>query len=79
MADYTPTDITAAATANFKTGVRTSASNIAPTFTSAVRAASITENNNTFSFDNLVTSKPGFLTGRRPRFGLLFPRGNYQR
>lgn len=79
MADYTPTNITTAATANFKTGVRTSASNIAPTFTSATRASSLDELHYTFNLADIFTSRPGFLTGRRPRFGLLFPRGNYQR
>lgn len=79
MADYTPTGITTAGNCNLSTGVRTSAANITPSFTSVTRASSLTENNNTYTLTNSVTTNPGFLTGRRPSFGLLFPRGNYNR
>lgn len=59
---------------------------IDPIFSSISRVSSniaISQNFNIVNLDSPVTgnrsSVPGFLTGRRPKYGQLFPRGYYNR
>jgi hypothetical protein len=59
---------------------------INPVFSSVVRTSNniaISYNYNIANLDSPVTgsrsSTPGILTGRRPRFGQLFPRGYFNR
>lgn len=59
---------------------------IDPIFSSILRVSSniaISRNFNISNLDSPVTgnrsSVPGLLTGRRPKFGQLFPRGYYNR
>lgn len=59
---------------------------INPTFSSVVRSSNniaISYNYNISNLDSPGTgsrsSTPGILTGRRPRFGQLFPRGYFNR
>ena len=59
---------------------------ITPIFSSVVRASSTASAPANFNINDLITSpvgsrssERGFLTGRRPHSGLLFPRGYYNR
>jgi hypothetical protein len=59
---------------------------ITPTLSSVTRASSNTAFSSNYNINNLdspVTgnrsSVPGILSGRRPRFGQLFPRGYFNR
>ena len=59
---------------------------IDPIFSSIERVSSNIATSTNFNINNLdspvtgnKSSAPGILTGRRPRFGLLFPRGYFNR
>jgi hypothetical protein len=65
----------------------TATPSVSPIFSSVDRVANNIAINRTFDINNLNpnnpvqsnSSTPGVLTGRRPIFGLLFPRGYFNR
>ena len=78
---------TAAVSSQFISAQATTATPfITPVFSSLERVSSniaTSQNFNIANLDSPVTgnrsSAPGFLTGRRPKYGQLFPRGYYNR
>jgi len=57
---------------------QTTVSNITPSFSSLDKLFSAAVNR-TLSLSNLQNTVEGFLTGRRPSSGQLYPRGNYNK
>lgn len=90
MAEITLTEIPSTATTAIDTTkhfqATTATLSINPTFSSVTRTSNNIAFGQNFNISNLDSpttgnrsSTPGILTGRRPRFGQLFPRGYFNR
>lgn len=76
--DYNSLGVASATASGLSTGVATTVSNITPTFSSVIRTTAA-EINTTYSFPQIQNTVEGYLTGRRPASGQLYPRGLYNK
>lgn len=76
--DYNSLGVASAAASGLSTGVATTVSNITPTFSSVTRTTAAAVNNQ-YSFPEIQSTVEGYLTGRRPASGQLYPRGLYNK
>lgn len=79
MANYTLTNQTAVAAedASIEWQATTATAAVSPTHSAMLRAQSMDIFPQPFNFTGLGTSLRGFLHGRRPVYGMKYPRGYY--
>jgi hypothetical protein len=76
--DYNNLGVTSPVASGQTLGVTTTISNISPTFSSVTRTT-LPAVYNQYSIPQIQNTVEGFLTGRRPASGQLYPRGVYNK